>query len=229
MKNSDMKFATKAIHAGIEPDPATGAVMTPIYQTTTYYQESPGVHKGFEYSRTANPTRKVLENNLAVLENGQFGLCFGSGLAAIDAVMKTLNSGDEVICTNDLYGGSYRLFTKVFQKFGIEFKFIPMADLSIVEESIGDKTKLVWAETPTNPMINIIDIKGLASICKSKNKTLVVDNTFATPFLQNPLDLGADIVMHSITKYIAGHSDVVMGALVCKDEVLAEKTLFYSK
>ncbi len=226
MKNSEMKFATKAIHAGVEPDPTTGAVMTPIYQTTTYYQESPGAHKGFEYSRTGNPTRKALEDNLAALENGKYGVCFGSGLAAIDAVLKTLKSGDEVISTNDLYGGSYRLFTRIFQNFGIEFKFIPMENLSEVEKSISDKTKLVWAETPTNPMMNIIDIKGLAKICKKKGKTLVVDNTFATPFLQNPLDLGADIVMHSITKYIAGHSDVVMGALICKDEELAKQLYF---
>lgn len=221
-----MKFATKAIHAGIEPDSATGAVMTPIYQTSTYHQERPGVHKGFEYSRTANPTRRVLENNLAALENGKYGVCFGSGLAAIDALMKTLEPGDEVISTNDLYGGSYRLFTKIYQKFGIKFTFLPLQDLALLEASINKKTKMIWVETPTNPMMNIFDIEAIAVLSKKNQICLVVDNTFATPYLQTPLDLGADVVMHSLTKYIGGHSDVIMGALVCKNDQLAEKLYF---
>lgn len=221
-----MKFATKAIHAGIEPDSATGAVMTPIYQTSTYHQERPGVHKGFEYSRTANPTRRVLENNLAALENGKYGVCFGSGLAAIDALMKTLEPGDEVISTNDLYGGSYRLFTKIYQKFGIKFTFLPLQDLPLLEASINKKTKMIWVETPTNPMMNIFDIEVIAVLSKKNQICLVVDNTFATPYLQTPLDLGADVVMHSLTKYIGGHSDVIMGALVCKNDQLAEKLYF---
>ncbi len=226
MAKGKLRFNTKLIHAGIEPDPTTGAVMTPIYQTSTYHQSSPGIHKGFEYSRTGNPTRKVLENNLAALENGKYGLCFGSGIAAIDALMKTLEPGDEVISTNDLYGGSYRLFTKIYEKFGIKFTFISMRDLQTLEKAISEKTKMIWAETPTNPMMNIIDIKALSEVAKEKGITLVVDNTFATPYLQRPLDLGADVVMHSLTKYIGGHSDVVMGALICKDDKLAEKLYF---
>jgi len=226
MANDKMRFNTKLIHAGIEPDPTTGAVMTPIYQTSTYHQASPGDHKGFEYSRTGNPTRKVLEDNLAALENGKYGLCFGSGLAAIDALMKTLNPGDEVVSTNDLYGGSYRLFTKIFENFGIKFTFVPMENISDIESAITENTKMIWAETPTNPMMNIIDIQAIASVAKKNNILLVVDNTFATPYLQRPLDLGADVVMHSITKYIGGHSDVVMGALICKDDDLAEKLYF---
>lgn len=221
-----MRFGTKVIHAGLEADPTTGAVMTPIYQTTTYKQTSPGEHKGFEYSRTGNPTRKALEDNLAALENGKFGLCFGSGLAAIDAILKTLNPGDEVISTNDLYGGSYRLFTKIFEKFAIKFTFVSMHDMSEVEQSVSPNTKLIWVETPTNPMMNIIDIKAAAAVAKKHGIKLVVDNTFASPYLQNPLDLGADIVMHSITKYIGGHSDVVMGALICKDQMIAEELYF---
>jgi len=226
MASKKMRFNTKVIHAGIEADSATGAVMTPIYQTSTYYQESPGLHKGFEYSRSSNPTRKVLENNLAALENGQHGFCFGSGLAAIDAILKTLKPGDEVISTNDLYGGSYRLFTKVFEKFGIDFKFVPMDDMTTIEHAINTKSKMLWLETPTNPMMNIIDIQAAAKLARQYQLTLVVDNTFATPYLQKPLDLGADVVMHSLTKYIGGHSDVVMGALVCKDEKLAEEIKF---
>ena len=222
----NMRFGTKVIHAGLEPDPTTGAVMTPIYQTSTYRQSAPGVHKGFQYSRTGNPTRKALEDNLAALENGRFGLCFGSGLAAIDAILKTLKTGDEVISTNDLYGGSYRLFTKIFEKYGIKFTFVSMNDMSEVERAVSKKTKLLWVETPTNPMMNIIDIKAAAAVSKKYGLTLVVDNTFSTPFLQNPLDLGADIVMHSITKYMGGHSDVVMGALICKDEQIAEELYF---
>lgn len=221
-----MRFGTKVIHAGLEPDPTTGAVMTPIYQTSTYHQKSPGNHKGFEYSRTGNPTRKALEDNLAALENGKYGLCFGSGLAAIDAVLKMLNPGDEVISTNDLYGGSYRLFTKIFEKYGIKFTFVSMNDMSEVENAISENTKLLWVETPTNPMMNIIDIKAAAEVSKKHNLILVVDNTFSTPYLQTPLDLGADIVMHSLTKYMGGHSDVVMGALICKDDKIADQLYF---
>ena len=221
-----MRFGTKAIHAAVEPDSATGAVMTPIYQTSTYKQRAPGEHKGFEYSRTGNPTRKALENNIAALENGKHGLCFGSGLAAIDAVLKTLKPGDEVISTNDLYGGTYRLFTKIFEQYGIKFTFVPMHNMTAIEAAANEKTKLLWVETPTNPMMNIIDINAVASIAKKRRIRLAVDNTFATPYLQNPLDLGADIVMHSVTKYIGGHSDVVMGALVCKDDKIAEQLYF---
>jgi cystathionine gamma-lyase len=226
MKLKNMRFGTKVIHAGLEPDPTTGAIMTPIYQTSTYVQAAPGDHKGYEYSRTGNPTRNALESNLAALENGKYGLCFGTGMAAIDAVIKLLSPGDEVISTNDLYGGSYRIFTKIFAKYGIVFHFVPMGDLNAVEEKINTKTKLLWVETPTNPMLNIVDIKGMAAIARKHNCLLAVDNTFASPYLQNPLDHGADIVMHSITKYIAGHSDVVMGALICKDDALAEELYF---
>jgi len=223
MEIIDMKFATKTIHAGQHPDPTTGAVMTPIYQTSTYVQASPGDHKGYEYSRTGNPTRNALENNIAALENGKFGLCFGSGLAAIDCIIKLLKPGDEVISTNDLYGGSYRIFTTVFEKLGIKFHFTGMSNLNNIESLVNSNTKMIWAETPTNPMLNIADIKGLSLISKKKDLILVVDNTFATPYLQRPLDLGADIVMHSLTKYMGGHSDVVMGGAICKDEKLAEK------
>ncbi len=218
-----MRFGTKVIHAGLSPDPTTGAVMTPIYQTSTYHQKSPGEHKGFQYSRTGNPTRKALEDNLAALENGKYGFCFGSGLAAIDAVLKLLKAGDEVISTNDLYGGSYRLFTTIYESFGIKFKFVPMNNVKAIEEAITPQTKLIWVETPTNPMINIIDIATVSSVAKTNNVLLAVDNTFATPYLQNPLDLGANIVMHSITKYLGGHSDVLMGGLICKDEALAKR------
>ena len=221
-----MKFATKTIHAGQEADPTTGAVMTPIYQTSTYIQSSPGKHKGYEYSRTGNPTRNSLEKNLASLENGKYGLCFGSGLAAIDSIIKLLSAGDEVISTNDLYGGTYRIFTKIFEHYGIKFHFVSMDNLKEIKKRINKKTKMLWAETPTNPMLNIADIKELAKIAKNNDLIFVVDNTFATPFLQKPLDLGADIVMHSLTKYMAGHSDVVMGAAICKDNNLAEKLYF---
>tara|TARA_B100001778_G_scaffold314005_1_gene298898 strand:+ start:430 stop:1578 length:1149 start_codon:yes stop_codon:yes gene_type:complete len=221
-----MKFGTKTIHAGQKPDPTTGAIMTPVYQTSTYVQSSPGQHSGFEYSRTGNPTRKVLEDNIAALENGKYGLCFGSGLAAIDAVIKLLKPGNEVISTNDLYGGTYRLFTKIFENYGVKFHFVGMENLSNIDNYINENTKLIWAETPTNPMLNIIDIEMLATISKKHNLTLVVDNTFATPYIQKPLELGADIVMHSLTKYMGGHSDVVMGALICNSEEIAEKLFF---
>ncbi len=221
-----MKFGTKVIHAGIGPDPTTGAIMTPIYQTSTYAQESPGKNKGFEYSRTQNPTRQVLENNLAALENGKHGLCFGSGLAAIATVLQTLNPGDEVISTNDLYGGTYRLFTKIFGRFGIKIHFVGMEKPSDIEQHINKNTKLIWIETPTNPMLNIIDIEAVCNIAKKHKIITCVDNTFATPYLQTPLDLGADMVMHSATKYIGGHSDVVHGALICKDDDLAKELRF---
>ena len=217
-----MKFGTKAIHAGINPDSATGAIMTPIYQTSTYVQDGVGNHKGYQYSRTQNPTRHVLENNLAALENGSFGACFASGIAAIDCVIKMLKPGDEVIATNDLYGGSYRLFTTIFEKYGIIFHFVDMKDITKVQEAMTENTKLIWTETPTNPMINIIDIKALAAVTNNSGAILCVDNTFATPYLQNPLELGADIVMHSVTKYLGGHSDVVMGALVTSNRKIAD-------
>tara|TARA_E500000331_G_scaffold340781_1_gene372446 strand:+ start:2794 stop:3939 length:1146 start_codon:yes stop_codon:yes gene_type:complete len=221
-----MKFGTKTIHAGQKPDPSTGAIMTPIYQTSTYKQASPGDFKGYEYSRTGNPTRTALENNLAALENGKYGLCFGSGLGAIDAIIKLLSPGDEVISTNDLYGGTYRIFTKIFEDYGIKFHFIGMENTENVAAYINENTKLIWAETPTNPMLNIIDIESLGEIAKKHNLLFAVDNTFATPYLQKPLTLGADIVMHSLTKYMAGHSDVVMGAIICNDDALAEKLYF---
>jgi cystathionine beta-lyase len=216
-----MKFATKAIHEGVEPDSATGAIMTPIYQTSTYVQDGVGNHKGYEYSRTLNPTRHALEKNIAAIENGNYGACFGSGLAAIDCVIKMLNPGDEVISTNDLYGGSYRIFKTIFEKYGLVFHFVDMTDLSKIQEKINERTRLIWVETPTNPMMNIIDIEAVAVLAKQCGAILCVDNTFATPYLQTPLDLGADIVMHSVTKYLGGHSDVVMGALVTKEESLA--------
>ncbi|MAN59887.1 MAG: cystathionine gamma-synthase [Flavobacteriaceae bacterium] len=222
-----MKFNTKAIHGGQhDVDPAYGSVMPPIYQTSTYAQSTPGGHKGFEYSRSGNPTRSALERAFASLENGEYGLAFGSGLAAIDAVIKMLKPGDEVISTNDLYGGTYRLFTKVFEQFGIKFHFIGMEKAEKIEEYVTENTKLIWVETPTNPMMNVIDIKKAAHVAKKHNVLLAVDNTFATPYLQQPLDMGADIVMHSATKYLGGHSDVVMGALVVKDKELAERLYF---
>jgi len=221
-----MKFNTKAIHGNQHHDPATGAVMTPIYQTSTYAQTTPGGHKGYEYSRTGNPTRTALENMLASIENGNYGLAFGSGLAAIDAVIKLLNPGDEVISTNDLYGGTYRIFTKIFEKYGIKFHFIGMGNVTDIEKYINKSTKLIWVETPTNPMMNIIDIEAISGIAKKHQLLLAVDNTFATPYLQQPINLGADIVMHSATKYLGGHSDVVMGALVVKDKELADKLYF---
>ncbi|RDC58001.1 cystathionine gamma-synthase [Pedobacter chinensis] len=221
-----MKFGTKAIHAGQEPDPTTGAVMTPIYQTSTYWQKSPGDNKGYEYSRGTNPTRKALEDCLAALENAKYGLAFSSGMGATDAVLKLLQPGDEVITGNDLYGGSYRIFTKIFTKYGIKFHFLDLSKPENMLPYINDKTKLVWIETPTNPTMQIIDIEGVAKITKEKNLILTVDNTFASPYLQNPIDLGADIVMHSVTKYIGGHSDVVMGALITNDELLYKDLWF---
>lgn len=218
-----MKFATKAIHAGVSPDPSTGAIMTPIFQTSTYVQASPGEHKGFEYSRTQNPTRDALQKSLAVLENGKYGFSFASGLSSIDAVIKMLKPGDEVISTNDLYGGSYRLFTTVFEQYGIKFHFTDMKEVSAIEALINNNTKLIWIETPTNPMMNIIDIRAVGSVARKHDILVGVDNTFATPYLQNPLDLGADLVMHSVTKYLGGHSDVVMGALVVNDDNLASE------
>jgi cystathionine gamma-lyase len=221
-----MKFATKAIHAGQEPDPTTGAIMTPIYQTSTYVQSAPGKHKGYEYSRTHNPTRTALEHNLAALEGGKHGLCFSSGMAAEDCIIKMLSPGDEVISTNDLYGGSYRLFTKIFAPYGIKFHFTPMGNADDVAKLVNKNTKLIWVETPTNPMLNIIDIKAISDVAKKHNILLGVDNTFASPYLQNPLSLGADIVVHSVTKYLGGHSDVVMGAIICNDDKLAERLYF---
>lgn len=223
MEESKMKFGTKAIHAGVHPDEATGAIMTPIYQTSTYVQPEVGVNKGYAYSRTLNPTRHALEKNIAALENGKFGACFGSGLAAIDCVLKMLNPGDEVISTNDLYGGTYRIFKSIFEKYGIKFHLVGMEDAQNIETYINKNTKLIWVETPTNPMMNIIDILATSKIAKKHNVILAVDNTFATPYLQNPLDLGADIVMHSVTKYLGGHSDVVMGALICNNEEIAKE------
>lgn len=222
-----MKFNTKTIHGGQENvDPAYNAVMPPIYQTSTYAQSTPGGHKGFEYSRSGNPTRAALERSLASIENGDYGMAFGSGLAAIDAVMKLFKPGDEIVSTNDLYGGSYRLFTSIFENLGIKFHFIGMQEAENIESYINENTKLIWVETPTNPMMNIIDIEATAKIAKKHHILLAVDNTFATPYLQQPLDLGADIVMHSATKYLGGHSDVVMGGLVVKDKALADKLYF---
>ncbi|MEZ4738364.1 MAG: cystathionine gamma-synthase [Flavobacteriales bacterium] len=221
-----MKFGTKAIHAGVEPDPATGAIMTPIYQTSTYVQTAPGEHKGYAYSRTHNPTRTALQNALAALENGTHGLCFSSGMASIDAIVKLLKPGDEVVSSNDLYGGTYRLFTKVFADFGVKFHFVDMGDMAKVEAAINANTKLIWAETPTNPLLKIFDIAALAALSKKHKCLLGVDNTFASPYLQNPMDHGADIVMHSVTKYLGGHSDVVMGALVVKDDELHDRLAF---
>jgi cystathionine gamma-lyase len=221
-----MKFGTKVIHAGVHPDPTTGAIMTPIYQTSTYVQAGPGDHKGYEYARTQNPTRDALQNSLAALENGKFGLCFASGMSAVDALLKVLNPGDEVISSNDLYGGTYRIFTKVFQNFGIRFRFVSMETIDSIEEYITPKTKVIWLETPTNPLMNIIDIAGAARIAKKHGILLAVDNTFASPYLQQPLDLGADLIMHSVTKYLGGHSDVIMGALIVNDEELAKKLAF---
>ena len=221
-----LRFNSKTIHGGQHHDPAYGAVMPPIYQTSTYAQTTPGGHKGFEYSRTHNPTRQALEKSLASIENGKHGLAFGSGLAAIDAVLKLLQPGDEVVSTNDLYGGSYRLFTKIFEGFGIKFHFVGMNNVQEVADAINSNTKLIWVETPTNPMMNIVDIKAVSQIAKQHKILLAVDNTFASPYLQQPLDLGADIVMHSATKYIGGHSDVVLGALIVKDDDLADRLYF---
>ncbi|HEX5552261.1 MAG TPA: cystathionine gamma-synthase [Chitinophagaceae bacterium] len=221
-----MKLATKFVHAGVEPDPSTGAIMTPIYQTSTYVQEAPGKNKGYEYARTQNPTRQALESALAAIENGKHGICFGSGMAAIDALMKLLKPGDEVIATNDLYGGTYRLFTKVFEPYGIHFRFVGMADAANIESFISEKTSMLWVETPTNPLMNIIDIAACAALAKKHKIWLCVDNTFASPYLQTPLDLGADMVVHSATKYLGGHSDVVHGAVIVQDDTIAERLHF---
>ena len=224
-----MKLSTKLIHAGVEPDPSTGAIMTPIYQTSTYVQAAPGVNKGYEYARSQNPTRAALESALAHIENGKHGLCFGSGVAATDAVLRLLVPGDEVIAANDMYGGTYRLFTKLFEKMGIRFHFVNMQDAAAIRPYINANTKLIWAETPTNPLMNIVDIAALASIARERKILLCVDNTFASPYLQNPLDLGADIVMHSATKYLGGHSDVIHGCLVMNDNELRDKLYFIQK
>jgi cystathionine beta-lyase/cystathionine gamma-synthase len=224
-----MKLSTKLIHGGIVPDPSTGAIMTPIFQTSTYVQEAPGKNKGYEYARSQNPTRKVLEEALAISENGKFGLCFSSGVAATDAVIKLLQPGDEVIAGNDMYGGTYRLFTKIFAKFGIKFHYVDMLNADAINDYINDKTKLVWIETPTNPLMNIVDIKAVTKIVKGKKIWVCVDNTFASPYLQNPLDLGADIVMHSATKYLGGHSDVIHGCLMMNEPGLREQLYFIQK
>lgn len=221
-----MNFGTLAVHAGVEPDPSTGAIMTPIFQTSTYVQAAPGDHKGYEYARTQNPTRTALEKALATLENGKDAICFASGMSAIDSVIKMLRPGDEVISTNDLYGGSYRIFTKVFEPYGIKFHFVNMMDLSQVHALINERTKLMWIETPTNPLLNIIDLAAISELAKPRGIITVVDNTFASPYLQNPLDLGADMVVHSITKYLNGHSDVVMGTVIVKNEEHANQLRF---
>ncbi|MEQ9415729.1 MAG: PLP-dependent aspartate aminotransferase family protein [Cyclobacteriaceae bacterium] len=221
-----MKFGTKAVHAGVEPDPLTGAVMTPIYQTSTYAQESPSKHKGYGYARGANPTRDVLQKSIAALENGQFGLCFSSGMGATDAVIKLLKPGDEVITSNDLYGGSYRMFRRVFEKFGIKFHFIDLSNPENIYHLLNENTKLLCLETPSKPLMRIIDIKGCVALAKKRDILVAVDNTFASPYLQNPLSLGADIVMHSVTKYLSGHSDVIMGALVVNDQKLRDELFF---
>jgi len=221
-----MKFATKAIHAGVEPDPTTGAIMTPIYQTSTYVQESPGKHKGYEYARTQNPTRTVLQNNLAALENCKYGICYSSGLGATDAILKLYKPGDEIIASADLYGGTYRIMVRVFQEYGLKFRFVGLDNLANLEAAITPATKMVWIETPTNPLLRLVDIRAVAAITKARSIQLVVDNTFASPYLQNPLDLGADIVVHSVTKYLGGHSDTVMGAIVLNDEETAQRLAF---
>ena len=224
-----MKLATKIIHAGAEPDPSTGAIMVPIYQTSTFVQTAPGQHKGYEYARSQNPTRKALEDALAVIENGKYGLAFSSGVAATDAVIKLLSPGDEVIAANDMYGGTYRLFSKIFAKFGIKFIYVDTTNVANVQAVVSLHTKLIWIETPTNPLMNITDIAAVASIAKAAGSLLCVDNTFASPYLQNPLDLGADIVMHSATKYIGGHSDVIQGALIVNDKDLRDQLHFIQK
>lgn len=226
MNNNSYKAATKLIHAGVEPDPSTGAIMTPIYQTSTYVQEAPGVHKGYEYARTQNPTRTALQQAMAAIENGKHALSFGSGLAATDAIIRLLVPGDEVIVSNDLYGGTYRIFTKVFAVYGIKFHFVPMDDAASIEQYINVNTKMIWVETPTNPLLNIIDIEAVSAIAKKHGIKTVVDNTFASPYLQNPLDWGADIVVHSATKYLGGHSDVVHGVVVVNEDALEEKLRF---
>ena len=222
-----MKFNTKVIHAGIEPDPSTGAIMTPIFQTSTYVQNAPGDHKGYEYARTQNPTRDALQKNLAALENGNFGICFASGLAATDGIIKLFSQGDEIISTNDLYGGSYRAFTKVYARFGMKFHFADLTDPESITPLINANTKMIWIETPTNPMLRIVDIEAICKIAKAHNILVCVDNTFASPYLQTPLDLGADIVMHSATKYLGGHSDVIHGCVIVKDKALADQLYFF--
>jgi cystathionine beta-lyase/cystathionine gamma-synthase len=229
MSNTSHKAATKFIHAGTVPDPSTGAIMIPIYQTSTYVQSAPGVNQGYEYARSQNPTRKALEDALAIIENGKHGLAFGSGVAATDAVIKLLNPGDEVICANDMYGGTYRLFTKIFEKYGIKFIYVDTTDVANIQAAVTTKTKLIWIETPTNPLMNITDIEAVSHISKAAGARLCVDNTFASPYLQNPLDLGADIVMHSATKYLGGHSDVIQGALMMNDDSLREQLYFIQK
>ncbi|HET9744953.1 MAG TPA: cystathionine gamma-synthase [Chitinophagaceae bacterium] len=224
-----MKQATKYIHAGAEPDPSTGAIMTPIFQTSTYVQEAPGKNKGYEYARSQNPTRSALERAFAEIENAKYGLAFSSGVAATDAVIKLLEPGNEVVCANDMYGGTYRLFTKVFEKFGIKFRYVDTTNVSNISNAVTSNTKLVWLETPTNPLMNITDIAAVAAITKPKNILLAVDNTFATPFLQRPIDLGADLVMHSVTKYLGGHSDVIQGSLMMNSAELREKLYFIQK
>ncbi len=224
-----MKFGTKAVHAGVEPDLSTGAIMTPIFQTSTYVQSAPGQHKGYEYARSQNPTRAALEKAMAELENGKYGLVFSSGVAATDAVLKLLQPGDEVIASHDMYGGTYRLFTKIYEKFGIRFHYVNMHDAAAIQPYITPKTKLIWTETPTNPLMSITDIVAMSTIAKKNNILLCVDNTFASPYLQNPLDLGADIVMHSSTKYLGGHSDVIQGCLVMNREDLRENLYFIQK
>jgi cystathionine beta-lyase/cystathionine gamma-synthase len=223
------QLATKIIHAGAEPDPSTGAIMIPIYQTSTYVQTAPGQHQGYEYARSQNPTRKALETALAIIENGQYGLAFSSGVAATDAVIKLLNPGDEVIAANDMYGGTYRLFTKIFEKFGIKFIYVDTTNVANIQAAVTSNTKLIWVETPTNPLMNITDIAAVAQIAKAAKALLCVDNTFASPYLQNPLNFGADIVMHSATKYLGGHSDVIQGCLIMNDAALREKLYFIQK
>ena len=224
-----MKLATKIIHAGAEPDPSTGAIMTPIYQTSTYVQQAPGVNKGYEYARSQNPTRKALEDAYAIIENAKYGLAFSSGVAATDSVIKLLNPGDEVIAASDMYGGSYRLFTKVWERYNIKFIYVDTTNPANVQAAVTTHTKLIWVETPTNPLMNITDIEAIAGIAKSANALLCVDNTFASPYLQNPIDLGADIVMHSATKYLGGHSDVIQGCLMMNDTALRERLYFIQK
>jgi cystathionine gamma-lyase len=221
-----MKFGTKAVHAGVVPDPSTGAIMTPIYQTSTFVQASPAKHKGYAYARGTNPTRNSLQKSIAALENGKYGICFSSGMGATDAVIKLLSPGDEVITSSDLYGGTYRMFKRVFEKYGIKFHFIDLTQVTNIAPYLNSKTKLLWLETPTNPLMNIVDIKGCVDLVKGKNILVAVDNTFASPYLQNPLDLGADIVMHSVTKYLSGHSDVIMGALIMNEEKLYQDLAF---
>lgn len=226
MNHTTHKKATQLIHAGVSPDPSTGAIMTPIFQTSTYVQDAPGVHKGYEYARTQNPTRTALENALAAIENGQYALSFGSGMAATDAVMRLLSPGDEVVVANDLYGGSYRVFTKVFANYGIKFHFVSMQDTEVVRQYINGNTKMIWLETPSNPLLQITDIEAISKIAKEHQVLTIVDNTFASPYLQNPLDWGADMVVHSATKYLGGHSDVVHGCIIMNDAGLEERLRF---